>query len=99
MSIKIALEDLFQEVEVHYCYFHVGQVLYRKVCNIKFKTQYDPDHSFAQKVRTLLALSFVPVEDVNKIFDEICQKVFKDDDDIDSLLEYFNKKYVGQKNR
>ena len=63
------------------------------------KTAYDTQSDFAHKVKTLLALSFVPPTDVTVGFDEICANVFDENDDVDELLDYFEKEYVGEKTR
>jgi hypothetical protein len=90
-----AFIEKFPEVEVQFCHFHLGQSFYRKVAELKCKKQYDSDPEFALNCRVLLALAFVPVNEVGRHFDSIVQAEIIPDK-ARGLISYFESTYVGK---
>jgi len=76
--------------------FHFGQCIWRKIQDVGLKTKYQEDKSFHLNVKKLLALSFVPVVDVVKAYEIICNDFSDDDNAIDDFLGYFEKTWIGQ---
>ena len=58
------------------------------------QNKYTNDEAFRLNVNKLIALAFVPVDDVNRAYSSM---IVDFDQDADDLLEYFEKTWVGQK--
>ena len=100
--------NLFQEAypnaSVSGCYFHLSQSILRKVGELGLRGQYDNDPNFNILVRCIAALSFVPVDDVSNVYNDIVGLFPMDDDACNELLSYFSTYYVhgaqvGRRNR
>ncbi len=69
-AIKAA-EDVLANVEVSGCFFHFAQCLYRQVQANGLQAKYNDDPDFANHIRCLAALAFVPETDVVRQFEEL----------------------------
>jgi len=78
------------------CLFHFAQAVWRQVQSKGLTRKYNEDESFRLTVKKLIALSFVPLDQVIPGFDLICDQF---DDDADDLLDYFEKTWIGEKGR
>ncbi|KAG8231060.1 hypothetical protein J437_LFUL010685, partial [Ladona fulva] len=85
------LMSLFPNASLSCCLFHLGQSIYRKVMELGFKERYNTDVHFSLKVRCIIALAFLPIEDVVDGFEELGE----DDDIPHELLSYFEINYLG----
>ncbi|CAF3455257.1 unnamed protein product [Rotaria sp. Silwood1] len=74
------------------CLFHFSQAVWRHVQNKGLATNYREDESFGLNIKKLIALAFVPVDEVTTAFDLIADQL---DDDTDDLLDYFEKTWIG----
>ncbi|CAF5031582.1 unnamed protein product, partial [Rotaria sp. Silwood1] len=70
------------------CLFHFSQAVWRHVQNKGLATNYREDESFGLNIKKLIALAFVPVDEVTTAFDLIADQL---DDDTDDLPDYFEK--------
>ena len=59
-------------------------------------TKYRKDEYFRLNVKKLIALAFVPVDDVVTAFDLVAEQF---DDDTNDLIDYFEKTWIDKKNR
>lgn len=66
----LSVQEEFPNAELQGCFFHFIQAIMKHVCNAGFKVQYENDADFPLKVRHLVALAFLPVNDVEEAFDE-----------------------------
>ena len=66
-----ACATIFPGARLAGCFFHLGQCLWRKVQECHLAEAYRDDENVRMYVKMLLALSFVPVEDVPYAFDEL----------------------------
>ncbi|CAM4831054.1 unnamed protein product [Rotaria magnacalcarata] len=73
--------------------FHFSQAICRQVQNKGLATKYRQDECFRLKLKKLIALAFVPLDEVTTAFDLIADQF---NDDADDLLEYFEKTWVGE---
>lgn len=73
LAILNACEMVFPGVPRSGCYFHLGQIIYRRVQAAGLQEQYrDPvDRSVKRFTHMLLALAFVPEDDVSTAFTEL----------------------------
>ena len=71
--------------------------MWRQVQNKGMATKYREDEYFRLNVKKLIALSFVPIDDVTTAFDLVAEQF--DDDDDDDLIDYFEKTWIGERKR
>ncbi|CAF2061216.1 unnamed protein product [Rotaria magnacalcarata] len=76
--------------------FHFSQAICRQVQNKGLATKYRQDECFRLKLKKLIALAFVPLDEVTTAFDLIADQF---NDDADDLLEYFEKTWIGEPKR
>ncbi|CAF1527946.1 unnamed protein product [Adineta ricciae] len=89
-----SVTKLFPDAEQKGCLFHMGQCLWRHVQSIGLRNKYINDDLFRLNVHKLIALAFVPVDDVTQAYSSM---IIDFDHDVDELLEYFEKTWVGQR--
>lgn len=96
LSIINACREVYPQVLVTGCFFHLGQALYRRVQEEGLQVAYnDPDdRSLKLYTHMLLSLAFVPVTDVEIAFDELQATC---PDEMRPVMEYFEKTYVRGK--
>ncbi|CAF1531365.1 unnamed protein product, partial [Rotaria sp. Silwood1] len=78
------------------CFFHFSQAIWQQVQEKGLVTKYREDEYFRLNVKKLIALVFVPVDEVTTGFDLIANQF---DDDVDDLLDYFEKTWIGEPKR
>ncbi len=68
--------EVFLGVPLSGCYFHLGQIIYRRVQGAGLQEQYqDPlDRTVTRYTHMLLALAFVPEADVLTSFPRLCRE-------------------------
>src|SRR5690606_15088371 len=89
----LACESTFGAlVDVGACLFHLAQSVYRKVVSCGLQTAYRDDESICLNVKMLVALAFVPEDDLIESFNllaEQCPPALLD------VLDYFERTYIG----
>jgi hypothetical protein len=90
-----AFQQEFPRISITGCMFHFGQCIWRKLQAAGFTSIYNNDPSFALKVKRLLALSFIPTNDVIEVYESL----INDDSyhQLDSLVDYFEDNFIGRK--
>ncbi|CAF1380347.1 unnamed protein product [Rotaria sordida] len=78
------------------CFFHFSQAIWRQVQRKGLVTKYKEDEYFRLNVRKLIALAFVPVDEITTGFELIANQF---DDDADDLLDYFEKTWTDEPKR
>ncbi|CAF1389952.1 unnamed protein product [Rotaria sordida] len=91
-----AIRNLFPTSNLYGCFFHLCQNIYRSVTRFGLKTLYDENESFAQQIRRLPALAFLPITNVIPTFDEIKAQFSVEGEPV---LTYFEENYIGVKSR
>lgn len=95
-----AAKSVFKEVELHGCFFHFCQYIWRKVGEFHLVNRCGNDLIFMTHVKMLMSLAFVPVDFVIEAYEEFSRcKFVKDNDDFEPLLEYFEDVWVGKVGR
>ena len=87
-----AFREEFPEAELSGCYFHLSQSIVRKVGELGLKNQFENDQNLNVLVKSLAALSFVPIEDVNEVFARLAEQ-FPQNEACEDLLAYFEANY------
>ncbi|XP_031348427.1 uncharacterized protein LOC116174627 [Photinus pyralis] len=95
-AVHNSLSQVFDGVALHGCLFHLGQNLWRKVQELHLAGEYRDDPDFRANVKMVLALSFVPVQDVVSAFEEL---IDSSPATMDPLLSYWEDTYIGHQMR
>lgn len=106
MAALKACKNVFDMADIHGCIFHFGQNIWRHVQQLGLQTKYSEDDDFALNIRLLIALAYVPKENVIDAFEELMQTDFYQDNpdneynqEIQYLVAYFEATYIGAFNR
>ena len=95
-----AFRSVFEGCRIKGCLFHQGQNLNKKVNQLGLKRSYESNVEFNMAVKSLLALSFVPEEEVLQRFQDILAKFrdlmarFPELERVDELCYYFELTYI-----
>lgn len=97
-----AAAEVFPNSEFHGCYFHYKQSIYRCVQHHGLQTRYGQDVNFANSIKSLTALAFVPEEGVATAYEKLkateyfqCNK----QGDLKEVLTYFESTWIGEVSR
>lgn len=94
-AIINAVSVSFPDAQQKFCFFHLGQSLYRKICQVGLKAQYDQDAAFAHKIRMILSVAFVPPADVINAFQSLTE-INVIPEEANEILDYFEDNYIGR---
>lgn len=101
-----AAKKVFPGAQMHGCFFHFCQTIWRHVQAVGLQIRYNNDAMFALNIRQLMALAFVPAQDIESAFTRLCQSEFwtdneekEDNGKVQELLAYFEKTYIGAPSR
>ena len=103
-----AVKNVFPESDVFGCFFHLCQSIYRHIQGNGLQSIYATDATFAQYMRCLAALAFVPPEHVYDHFQSLKKMEFFQtklngqlavDLGIQNLLQYVEKTWIGHYHR
>ena len=65
------LKSFFTSSKLYGCNFHLGQIVWKRVQNMKFAQEFMRNDEVKLHVKTILALSFVPIDDVLLLADRL----------------------------
>lgn len=93
-AIINASYEVFDDVSISCCFFHLGQSLYRNIQENGLQAAYQnlENETVRNQTHMILALAFVPVTDVPRVFQKLKEVAV---DELDSIIDYFEKNYVG----
>ena len=92
-----AFEFCFPDAEITGCYFHLGQSAWRRVQGLGLSVKYLEDPAFALRVRRLLALAFVPPNEIHQYMALTLADEVSKGDGLLQFVKYFQDTYVGQR--
>nr|XP_033788082.1 uncharacterized protein LOC117354520 isoform X1 [Geotrypetes seraphini] len=91
-----AVSRVFPNSSVSGCLFHLGQSLWRKIQDEGLTSNYRDDENVRLYAKMLLALSFVPPENVGDCFEELDDKR---PDELQPVYDYWEDHYIGRRRR
>lgn len=101
MAVMNSIRKCFPLCQIHGCFFHFTQNIWRHVQTVGLQTVYTNDENFALKIRLLIALAFVPVDNVIEAYAQLIETEFFSEDNqsehteaIQNLLAYFQSTYI-----
>ena len=99
LASKRALLTVFPQVSVAGCFFHLTQAVWRKVQVAGLTENYINQPEVREAVKSLCALAFLDVENVNEAFEQLQEYVEQIAiEGLTDLYDYFEDTYrVGQK--
>ncbi len=63
-----AFRAVFPNANIHGCFFHFCQAVYRRVLHLGWADQYKSNAVFAKEIRRIMCLSFVHPDDVVHVY-------------------------------
>lgn len=100
-----AAQHAFPNVKIQLCWFHIKQSVIRNLSSLGLKERYENDEKFANEIRMMIAVAFLPVGDVIPAWEKFIQHSEtlnaaeqKKCKSISYFVnEYFEKNYIGQR--
>lgn len=86
--------EVFDDVIMSCCFFHLGQSVYRHIQTEGLQTAYQnpDDDTVRDQTHMLLSLAFVPIPDVSGVFHKLYQSVTES---LRPIMQYFQATYIG----
>lgn len=96
LAVIRALEESFPDIDIHGCFFHFTECIWRCVQSNGLQIKYASDEEFSLEVRKLIALAFVPVEDVVYSFDALVASDYyvENKELFAPIIQYFEPNWV-----
>jgi hypothetical protein len=96
-SVITAFKEIFENVKIFGCLFHLGQSIWRRVQHHNLVSYYKQNLYFKTAVRMLLALAFVPTDEilVNLKRVEIYIVTNGIKNEMKELFDYFVRNFLG----
>ena len=88
-----AVRGEYPNSNVYGCLFHLSKNVYKKVQANGLAALYLNDQVFRNNIRMICALAFVPIPDIQRSFNALCQIYGNGEVPI---IDYFATKYVGE---
>lgn len=93
LAIINACQEVFLDVALSACFFHLCQSMYRKIQELGLQTAYnnEDDRTIKDYTHMIAALAFVPISDVEEFF-----AISKEDapEAMEEFVKYFHTTYV-----
>lgn len=97
-----AIRHCIPEVNIHGCFFHFSQAVFRQIQTLNLQQRYGNDFEFNTMIKKFVALAFCRVNDVydryNVLADELLTN-FGDTDENQNFIQYFENTWVGRARR
>ena len=77
-----AMGAVFPKAQAHLCYFHLGQSVGRKVLQCGPRNRYASHERFEVRTRVLIALAFLPVDQVGQGFGMLEEELSEEGEEI-----------------
>lgn len=87
------LRETIPGINIIGCHVHWSQAVWRKVQEVGLQVQYSEDINIYQTVRSILALPFLPIANVQGGFDTIRANAV-DNDKLDLLFNYIKRNWI-----
>ena len=91
-----AFTAAFPNATISGCHFHLGQSVWRKIQELGHRNRYVEDEEFRMRCKGLLALAFLPADEVVEAFEELEEGM---PDELENLVLYFEDTYIGRPRR
>ncbi|KAL0892109.1 hypothetical protein ABMA27_015311 [Loxostege sticticalis] len=75
-ALILSLRSNFENITLHGCLFHLGQIIYRQVQAQACAKKYASSMTFNKQVKCLLALSYLPEEEIPTYFNTLLRSLW-----------------------
>ena len=96
VASKNALQEVFPDVRIQGCFYHLSQAIYRKVQSTGLQQEYQTNEDLNIKIRMLAALAFVPVHEIVESFEHLADSMPAE---AQPITAYFEDTYIGRQQR
>ena len=83
----------FPDTELQGCLYHLSQCVYRLVQDAGLQAQYAADHALSLATRMLVAIAFVPVNDIIDSFELLQEEL---PNELQPVTDYFEDTFIGR---
>lgn len=96
-----AMNDIFPNCDIHGCYFHWIQCIWRHLQKFGMSSRYMSDEEFSYQIRMLLSLAFVQPCDVVSRYDMLINSEYwvNNNKYLAPLIEYFEPTWIINRSR
>ena len=92
-----AVAATFEGTEMKGCFFYLCSNLWKRIQRSGLQHRYIDDVEFANTLRMIAALAFVPPDEVEAYFEQYCDYARNlYDGDCHSIIDYFEDTYIGR---
>ncbi|XP_053208063.1 uncharacterized protein LOC128392104 [Panonychus citri] len=95
-AIIKAFTSFFPSINVHGCYFHYSQCLYRKIQNLGLKICYEKNSEFRLLFKRCKALPLISLGDLDEAWFLINELNTNEDERVDEFLFYIQSTWVNE---
>ncbi len=89
-----SLNNCFQNTRIQGCYFHFCQSIYRKIQSLGLSSAYMKNENFRIFLRFVMALAFLPNNEVKESYLVLEKYFLKMDPALDKFFEYFQRNWI-----
>ena len=95
-----AFKALFPSTMIELCYFHIRKALREQMRERKILDEFNESEEFQGAFYSMLAIIFVPVEDIIAVWTDVIVPIFQDllshvSEEADQFFAYFERTYIG----
>lgn len=93
-----SIQRVFPSANIHGCFFHFNQSIWKKIQSFpSILQQYNLDEAFKLNLRMLVALAFVPLENVVPAYFHLLSTAFYTENaaNLEEFLNYFSHTWIG----
>lgn len=96
LSFINAFENIFPQCDIHGCFFHWCQCIWRHIQSLGMQKKYQEDEEFSFHVRNLVSLAFVKSNDVVEFYKALIDSEYftTNKEYLDPLLKYFEPTWI-----
>lgn len=94
-AAALSIRQNFETVTLKGCFFHLRQILYRRVQKERLSTKYNNDNRFNLEVKCLVSLCYVHPDNVLMYYNELLKTLSNDGL---KIAEWFGENYIMGKN-
>ena len=96
VGARNSVKRRFPNVQIAGCFFHLGQTIWRKICNQGQRNLFLQNENFRLHIKMLTCLSFLPPPQVPEGFEALQESDGYDPQTMDATYDFFEDNYVGR---
>ncbi|KAK9685302.1 hypothetical protein QE152_g38151 [Popillia japonica] len=96
MAAFKSVAEIFPTAEIRGCFFHLAKNMKKQLGELGLINRYNNEAQFALYAKMVIALAFVPIQDIENALLSLSDNL---PDDVQPILDWFEDHYVGRLNR